>query len=137
MTTEELLKPRRKVIAPYPGSPFKVGDILYWHRTGESGFGNDGFYSRSSHYEIVVTLYPPGEIDTMPHLFKKLEWWEERKTEDMPEYVKTHDKKVFKAHHWDETASLAWIEDECFDIYCDRCLPATEQEYQKFINPPI
>ncbi|MDB5200560.1 MAG: hypothetical protein JWO92_2523 [Chitinophagaceae bacterium] len=76
MTTEELLKPGYKVIADYPLSSkyFNVGEVLIW--------SNEGFYYADNckmHKETV---------EKYPHLFKKLEWHEERKKEDMPEYVK-------------------------------------------------
>jgi hypothetical protein len=65
---EMLLKPRWKVIAEWPGMEiFSVGDITDLHvvHVGSLGYRPDGF----------------------PHLFKKLEWWEERKPKEMPEYI--------------------------------------------------
>jgi hypothetical protein len=73
MSNEELLKPRYKVIADFPYNTFgEVGSILDrdW---GWNGDDENGFKHHISHY---------------PHLFKKLQWWEERKQEGMPEYVK-------------------------------------------------
>lgn len=63
MSTEELLRPRYKVIAQYPFSPHPIGHII------KTAFGNKYF-------------------DQYPHLFKKLEWYEERNIDEMPEYVK-------------------------------------------------
>ena len=64
MTVEELLIPRYKVTADYPGM--------------------------DDSYEIGEVLKPAytGIVDAYPHLFRKLNWWEERNVEDMPEYVK-------------------------------------------------
>ena len=73
MTVEELLKPRWKVIADYPKSLYHVGDILNGGWRSEDLIYCDHDGPRWSHY---------------PHLFKKLEWWEERKPEDMPQYLK-------------------------------------------------
>ena len=93
MTSEELLKPRYKIIAAIPFKEeedfWRVGEILDrnwgWH-----GDDEDGFKYHISDY---------------PHLFKKLEWWEERKVEEMPEYVKLiiGNKTAFvhKVEKWD------------------------------------
>jgi hypothetical protein len=82
MTKEELLKPRWKIIAAIPFKEeedfWKVGEILDrdwgWHGNDEDGFKY--------------------HISDYPHLFKKLEWWEERKVEEMPEYLKWRDTGV-------------------------------------------
>jgi len=80
MTTEELMKPRYKVIADYPKSLYHVGDILNAGGSGEDCIYCDREGPRFRHY---------------PHLFKPLAWYEERKPEDMPEYVKGA-TKVYK-----------------------------------------
>lgn len=67
MSNEELLKVRYKVVADYPHSQFKIGDILSVEFTG---------------------ILSPKPIGNYPHLFKKLEWWEDRTDDEMPEYVK-------------------------------------------------
>lgn len=68
MTVEELLKPRYKVIADYPKSIYKIGDIL---RVG--GHSEDLLYCDHS----------GPRMRDYPHLFRKLEWWEERTLDDM------------------------------------------------------
>ena len=78
MTKEELLKPRWKVIADYPGrdtAGIEVGDILTISNVDQPST----HYVADSHYYINLDLYP--------HLFRKLNWWQERKKEDLPEYV--------------------------------------------------
>lgn len=80
---ENLLKPRWKVIANYPNSPYKIGQILNndWH---EYDLPANELFS-------IATIY--FEAHQYPAIFKKLEWWEERDIEEMPEYVKwTQDK---------------------------------------------
>lgn len=62
MPTIDLLTPRFKVIADYIGNNVEVGTIF----TSDIG----------EYYE------------KFPANFKRLEWWEERKLEEMPEYVK-------------------------------------------------
>jgi len=71
---EDLLKPRYKVIADYPFCPFEVGEILYEHE------GKFYVYEDSGRYPINPEAFPA--------VFKKLEWWEERKESEMPKYVK-------------------------------------------------
>lgn len=83
MSIEDLLLPRYKVIADYPGSDYHVGEILDrdW---GWVGNDDIGFKHRISGY---------------PHLFRKLQWYEERKIEDMPQYVKlVFDSKIQFVH---------------------------------------
>lgn len=73
MTVEDLLKPRYKVIADFPMSICKVGEILE---------------PQGKYFPVIEGGYWNIEIYKYPHLFKKLEWWEEREESDMPEYVK-------------------------------------------------
>lgn len=60
MTTNELMAVRYKVIADYPKSNFKIGEILECE-------------------DMVTEAYLGNPMYKMyPHLFKKLEWWQER-----------------------------------------------------------
>jgi hypothetical protein len=110
MTKEELLQPRYKVIADWPGSPLRIGCIL------------------QDDVESCFIIYPDGSKDltssyvwrnkaNYPHLFKKLEWWEERDEKDFPKYIKSKTtgkvlRAVFgRAYKW------------------DNILPATEEEF--------
>jgi len=102
MTVEELLMPRYKVIADYPSSPYYVGEIK--DRLGDNVAAHFAKY---------------------PHLFRKLNWWEERKVEDMPEYVKYHN------------GSISLLTKDMIDaggIVLEDYLPTTEQQYNDYIN---
>lgn len=88
MSVEELLRPRVICIGTgdkhYPGSSFEVGEILILgpYADGKEKYGlfdGEGF---------PVILLLKKVVDNYPHLFKKLEWHEERKKSDLPEYVK-------------------------------------------------
>lgn len=79
MTTEQLMQPRYKVIADYPGSEFAVGDIIIYQDESEEKF----FIGVTNQY---------------PHLFKKLEWGKERKNDELPKYVS--DRYVPKSSEW-------------------------------------
>jgi len=125
MSTEELLKPRYKAIASYPDSQFPLNKIIEMEIVSNASmyhFGNNRW-----EYECWFMDYP--------HLFRKLDWWEERKLEDMPEYVKRPPEMkflsntVFKIDSWDETASIGWCSDHCINVRVDQCIPATKEEY--------
>ena len=72
---EKLLQPRYKVIADYPRNKYyenvEVGEIIEaWHPNKILQDNITGFYGK------------------YPHIFKELEWWEEREIKDMPMYLK-------------------------------------------------
>jgi hypothetical protein len=141
MTTEELLIERYKVIAPYPHSPYKVGDII---KPNNGRFVLTQTTHRDEFGETVRTehLHKSDVAKYYPHLFQRLEWWEDRKPEEMPGYVKWDYKPkvdsevmknyVRKVEGWQQanygvitdgqtTASRHW-------------LPATLEDYTAYIN---
>lgn len=138
-SVEDLLKPRVKVTADYPESPFRIGDILE----------HDGEPDECWILNRTGRKYINLETSTYPAIFKKLEWWEEREPEQLPEYVKPVNPKeylrqfgevvlqvnrelsgpyTFHATNLFQLASMPWEE----------WLPATESEYLNYINttPP-
>jgi hypothetical protein len=111
MTTEELLDPRVKIVAKYPDMVNKVGDML----TGKA----------------IDCEYLANEC---PHLFRKLSWWEGRKPEDMPEYVKAiSTDEVYKFDRlginmiWFYTPSGVHAAK-----FSETLTPATEAEYNNY-----
>lgn len=122
MSTKELLKPRWKVIADYPGNPAIVGSILKMR--------NDYQYEVNSKLFIMPEGYPA--------IFKKLEWWEEREQEDLPEYVKlvvfphypdTAINTIIKVYHHTGNGELLT---KRLDRYSTQhCQPSTKKEYDK------
>jgi hypothetical protein len=120
MTTEELLKPRYKVIADFPASTISVGDII---QTNESTVA------------YVVEINDHSDKYAMkdyPHLFKKLAWWEERKVEDMPEYVK-HGANglVRKLERYCERSETLYFAGGRTRRIKKEWLPSTISEYEK------
>lgn len=123
MRKEELLKPRYKVIADYPNSIWTVGEIL----------------------PDFPEPYAKENFGKYPHLFKPLQWWEERENKDMPEYV-CHYGELFKVQEWHiELAPKVsvFINPKIHSGYADHAtdgplygdiLPATEQEYSDYIK---
>jgi len=80
MTHEELMKPRWKVIADFPGSDFPIGRIInssdFTLRTID---GKDWLETRS------FDGFHPNDF---LHLFKPMKWWEERTEDELPKFIK-------------------------------------------------
>lgn len=120
MSTEELLNIRFKLIAGYPGCEIEVGSIIH--------MGSD--YEQQVGYLTLIAY---------PHLFQKLEWWQERKPEEMPEYVKHSGGEVIRVDGWEkdnEERSHGVIISNEFKIHNTRhiswFLPATLEEYNQY-----
>lgn len=116
MSNEDLLKPRYKVIADYPGNNRTEGEII------PSKFEN------FTQDEVDALLFTCKQF---PKVFKMLEWWEERTIEDLPDYAK-YQKLIYKAT--DKFIASVRCEKHPSDgIGLDAdwgsCLPATEAEY--------
>lgn len=128
---EKLLMPRYKVIADYPESIFKIGEILICIVDGEEG--NQYTFGNSQYYE---NLSP--EIYTC--VFKKLDWWEEREISEMPEYVKWKPSiglsyKINKVIEWRDTSNPECrIPNHRGAIKASFFLPATLSDYQAYIK---
>ncbi len=136
----DLLAPRFKVIAPFPNMFF----------VGESGFTMNWIIEpvvkSDKHFYNGVCL------DTYPHLFRKLSWWEMRQESEMPEYVKCDSTDFIKfkkeqvirvEKHQSNTYNqfVAWLfisKDKQGDDPMMNCvpyknfLPATLTEYESF-----
>ena len=132
MTPEELMKPRYKVIADYPDNKNKIGDIIPMKHAGTAAA-----------CDLVCGWY-----DRFPSIYKRLEWWEERSPEDMPEYIKVMSKGmlcnavvggVYKVHkHF--SSSYGEPNKKGTQIFGDdylsysRTVPATETEYNEYLK---
>lgn len=102
MTAEELLKPRFEIIAGFPKLAYNIGIILTPIKEG------------SNYYDCIEA--PFGEIigfpEKYPHLFKKLNWWEHRKVEDMPKKLICKaipgDMEIMHIQEWDMNILYGW-----------------------------
>jgi len=118
MTTEQLMQPRYKVIADYPKSVHIVGRVYEL---------ND-----ESHYLIEFPKYP--------HIFRKLEWWEERDVKDLPEYVKVKNngaiRKVIEHNYLNLYNSCLIVENPegSHKLFYEHLAPATIEEYNQYNN---
>lgn len=124
LTPEQLMQPRYKVIADFPHSSMWVGMIFIPEKK-------------------EIKFY-----DKYPHLFKRLEWWEDRKIEDMPAYLKFDDERlsitsygndvepeIHKVkNHWYKICSSFMSEWRNVDYSYRAFMPATEQEYNTYIQ---
>lgn len=141
LTPEELLKPRYKVIADYPGSPFYVNSILDIQVTTQGEAVHEWYDSEGKNIMYQT------QLDEMPYLFKLLEWWEERELADFSElkYVTWvpgmwPDPEVYKISgvEFDRIGLKGVVIDKgtmphaFYKNY--KFLPATEEEYSTYIN---
>ena len=123
-TVEELLMPRWKVIADYPNSIFKVGQIME-----RSGYGE---------FDIINHC----NCSRYPHIFKPIEWWEDRAVEDMPEYVKIIEDIPFynfkngQIRKLDSIKNGIAVVSGCPLIKIGFIYPSSKQEYLTYINHP-
>lgn len=139
LTKEELLSPRNVAIAPYPCSPYDVGDLIEYSTSGKTFKAT--IVCKGQDDEMTIFI-PVKCLASMNAIFKKLNWWDERSIWDMPEYlfdeaaheyvkleqfnpdgfissdVKTY-SPTRKTTHWNTL----------FD-----CLPATEEEYNTYLS---
>lgn len=123
MNTEELLKDRYKVIADYPNSPYTVGDVYKFKKKLRNSF-----YEKENGFS-QTNLYAP---EKYPHLFRKLEWWEERTIDEMPEYVRDNNGRILNPKHflnsWGKPVPKGCTHEGRFYSYSSM-LPSTETEY--------
>lgn len=121
LTKEQLIAPRYKVIADWPKSIYPVGTII-----------NAGGRSE----DLLYCDFEGPRCRDYPHLFRKLEWWEERKLEEMPEYV-SYDNIIIKPKHfmnsWGKPVHTGCTHEGRFHTY-RKCIPATIEEYNQYIK---
>ncbi|MBP7512576.1 MAG: hypothetical protein KA981_11640 [Bacteroidia bacterium] len=123
---EKLLQPRYKVIATYPKCHWSVGKVL----TADS----EGWFEVELDWRVELEY-----MDAFPHLFRKLEWWEEREVSEMPEYVKIINTnpiakvgEIIKTNKWNSVPNKFYFIDADGDhafIFVSDAIPATEQDY--------
>ena len=126
MNPEQFLQPRYKVTADYPLSKlyFNVGDILYWNEQYES--------YRIDEKQVAMNK---DTVESFPHLFRPLQWWEDREEKDLPKFVKHGEngkpRKVFEyVLRWNE---VVFEGGRTRKINKD-WLPATETEYNSYLK---
>lgn len=133
MTKEELLKPRYKVIADYPGCPYEKGTILIPDEKGE-------LYSVEHGYSWSHVKIMQNDARKFSHLIKKVDWYEGRELADLPKYLQANQSwgsikqySIQEVKHY----SGKGIYDHVRLIngqasYLGYFLPATEEEYLEY-----
>lgn len=125
LSVEELLKPRIKVISPWPdmqGSD--VGDVI--HLPNEDWVYSDGTFCQPDYFAI------------WPHLFSPLPWYAERTAEQIKavKYVKDRGNRVYELLDWSIEGDVinALISSAPYVVHVPHLFPATETEYTAYIN---
>jgi hypothetical protein len=130
MTPEELMKPRYKVIADYPSNEFEVGQVIEFDTKQKWFTGELDWVSKTTKTKYGYSQFSIKKIDNFPVVVKKLDWWEEREIEDMPEYVKDKLKVVKTLYREIGGRLLCYDKDQDdFPYKYTHIQPATEQEY--------
>lgn len=142
MTTEDLLKPRYKVIADYPNSDLPVDLIVTMYAPSKWIDNNKNYEFTES--ELWFKRYP--------HLFKKLEWFEEIDQQNLPArlFIKHNDIiRRFKKFHssnviqlFDNKGEIEYEESiyekmdgTGYELYSIQdCQPSTETEYNEYLT---
>lgn len=143
MTTQELLTPRVIVTAWYPGCPFEVGDVLtylenFLHRTD----GTPESLTCSNVYRNGNNIAEADDVEKATANFRALSWYEHRKVEDMPEYVKIEGGKYhgyycireWNTDHIGNFWALICKGSSSCQLFMNSCAPATKQEYIDYVN---
>lgn len=152
MSIEELLNPRYKVIADWPGrsssslSEMTIGYIAVVSKEPRHPVTNNLLSDKLVwQSENGMKAVASGFFELYPHLFKKLEWWEDRAKEDLPMYLRDGDR-IWKLKAWTESfldaftpvnevdsegdtemsCNIAWF------FRKNNMLPATEAEYNNY-----
>lgn len=131
---KNLLNPRFEVIAEYPNMLFKKNDILEF----PENMTNSDLQVKPFCWQTKPSISLK-KADKYPHLFKKLNWWEHRKVEEMPKYlVQTIEerKDVYKIKTWDMKNGIGITKDR---IYCNlnfwkrnQCyFPSNKEDYER------
>ena len=132
MSIDDLLIERYKVIARYPHCPYKVGDII---EPKDGRFVLTQTSHRDEFGETVFTehMHPIETAKDYPNLFQPLPWWEERKPEEMPQFLKwINNKTVTQPKRYSD--QFFYLEDDnSFGYFLGYTEPATEAEYTAYI----
>lgn len=129
MTPEELLQPRWKVIADFPKSSYNIGQILIPFFIKDEGLQK--WYIQDDYDYSWI------RIEDYPAIFKKLEWWEERDVQDLPQYIKFNDSgDIYKVIEYNEYFFIIEINKNRTSShwplsYLRIVTPVTEEEYKE------
>jgi hypothetical protein len=141
MEAKELLRKRIKQIADFPRCEEYVGCIFtqmdesvngtpYWTYVGAPHGGRSlGTWGRS--------------FELFPNIYKELQWWEDRLTSELPQYLKEEEDGYTWVYKADEDFTYKYIsikaiilklKDDKRLIHLMYLKPATQEEYEQYHN---
>lgn len=129
LTKEQLLIPRVMCVGTepgtsnFPGSELKTGEIV----TLDLVYGDK---MRFAWIKRGVFLYEES-VAKYPNCFRLMPWWEGRKPEDMPEYVRIKNK-VLRVIKYNLAFGEFLPEKSKYMKRLEYTQPATEQEYLEY-----
>ncbi|MGN6416093.1 MAG: hypothetical protein ACTHMC_01285 [Pseudobacter sp.] len=106
-TKEQLMAPRYQMISREPLVGFCFLDII-----------------EDQH------LIEAWDMKNLPHLFQKLEWYEERDTNDLPDYIAVEGMGILKVTGKGGGSTVFIANEGVISSKC--CLPATQEEYEAY-----
>ena len=100
MKAKQLMNPRFEVIADYPNNVIPIGTVMECPKY-DNDFTKDYWVQSNENF---------------PHLFKRLNWCEKRKKEDMPMRLICkaiqNDTEIMKIKEWDMDILVGWLDKE-------------------------
>lgn len=124
MNISELLKPRYKVENPDTSGRWAVGDIYTFTREVAQTYD---YWVNQKGQSVSFNFF-----SAFPHLFRKLNWYEDREESQMPEYVKWDDHSYMYPQQRVSKISAAPFSSDGFTA--SNILPATLEEYNQYIS---
>ena len=128
---KDLLIPRYKVVGEFPGYAGHKGQVLTEERENRICVP---MFVGGNKFEYVVAP------DVYPHLFKKLEWHQDRDKTEMPKHVKwtnpgTKDVSFFEIVQWlSNSAGVYTAGTSDAYLFIKDVAPATKEEYDEYIK---
>lgn len=127
--TIDLMKPRYKVIAEDTSGDWTKDNIITFE---------EDFMQRPVYYlydDEGKRGFKPGFFDGYPHLFKPLQWWEERKPEEMPRYVAHKLGGYYEVFQWHKNSVGVWRCDVQIALFfIGDIVPISETEYNSYLK---
>lgn len=106
-TIDHLLTPRFRVIGDYPKAEFQAGSLLV-----KIQYATEEIYHIDKYASVGGMNLE--EIQKYPNLFQQLQWWEERKEEEMPKYLKISKDLQLPAKEFDYYKVYKWHIEKLF-----------------------
>lgn len=131
MNIEQLMVPRVMCIGTEPGTPNDTsGDFI----TGDVLTQTVKKFGKWKSQMLKCSIYlPPEFVEKFPHLFRPMPWYEGRKPEEMPLYLKSialyKDFHIVEAKNHYATFFIGIKDGQYWEAPYDEYLPATEAEY--------